>query len=113
MAIDTFPTLSRGPSRPHTLDFVGASDLVSKTESGGRLARRRFTRDYRKWKVDYKGLNAADYQTMETFIQSHGTAIPFMFTIPTTDEVVRVLFEEKPKLNSGSTVSFSMNIVEV
>lgn len=81
-----FPSLSNAVITRHGYSEQRSKvgDLVSPTDSGYKITRRKFTRRPMTFSVPYIKIDAADKVLLEAFIEEQGTVGNFNWTQPLT-----------------------------
>jgi len=109
-----WPILSRVACEPYSEKLSNNRDLLSNTEGGYVITRRRYSRARKTFSFSLPGLNASDYTTLTTFISNQGTTGNFTWTNPTNNVNYTVRFASIPKIVfDNSNYSASIELVEV
>ena len=105
-----FPTLSdeavadslnTGPS-----ELAKKADIVSDSEGGYRITRKRFTKITNEHVVKYIGLAASDRTAIITFYKQVGLTTSFQYTLPSIGSTLWVRFVEYPEIKSMSNAPY-------
>jgi hypothetical protein len=112
----TFPSTIIAPSFGSTVD-VEDSSIVSKMEDGSVVARRKFTKSRKKWRLQWDALPIAQYNTLINFLQNtvYFAALSFQWTSFTDGNTYTVRYSEKEDFTTKAVgfMSGSITIVEV
>ena len=112
----SFPTLSMTNTplqAGYSEAYAEIGDLVSPTDSGYKVTRRRFTRRPAVFTMSYQPLTDSDKATMESFILDHGTTTAFVWTQPKTNSQKTVRFTKLPVFSALSGNYWAMTGLEL
>lgn len=114
-----FPAFAEGfpVNNGYSEQYSQDGDLVSQTDAGYQITRRKYSRRPRIFTVPYAGLNNVDRELMEDFIAEQGLVGNFDWINPVTDATHNVRMSgELPKLipnSSGAYWRFVVTLTEV
>ena len=109
-----WPTLTRQPCEPYSVHPVGSRDMLSDTEGGYIITRRRYSRDRRVFQFSLPNMDATDYATLLSFIAGQGRTGSFNWTNPADSTSYAVRFADLPTITFSNGMYHSdIALVEV